>query len=112
MIGLYPPTSGSAYVHGKSIRGELSSIHTMMGVCTQYDILWETMTGREHLQFFGKLRNLQGKVLEEMSDAILKRFNLYEARNVVAGKYSGGMKRRLSVAIALLGRPKIICKMQ
>jgi len=93
---------------GKNLRTELKSIHTMMGVCTQYDILWENMTGREHLLFYGRLRNLKGLELEDEVSLMLKKFNLYEARNVLSCKYSGGMKRRLSVAIALLGSPKII----
>jgi len=108
LIGLYPPTDGNAFIFGENIVDNLSAIHTMMGVCTQYDILWEPLTGAEHLRFYGQLRNIRGHELEVQIELVLKKFNLYEARNVPAGKYSGGMKRRLSVAISLLGSPRII----
>jgi len=80
----------------------------MMGVCQQTDILWDTMTGEEHLLFFGRIRGLSGKVLQSKVNNMLKKVNLFEARHVVSKNYSGGMKRRLSVAIALLNSPPLI----
>ena len=136
LIGLYPPNSGTACtfplsslpsnsldVYNNSIIDNPELIHENMGVCTKYDILWENLTGFEHLQFYGRLRNLKGKELKKQAHALLKKLNLYESRyiekiffrvlrkiyrNVLSAKYSGGMKRRLSVAIALLGYPKAI----
>jgi ABC-type Na+ transport system ATPase subunit NatA len=78
-----------------------------MGLCPQHDLLWETLTSREHLTFYGRLKGLEGKPLEQAVDKALKDVNLYEVGDKQAGQYSGGMKRRLSVAISLIGDPKV-----
>ncbi|XP_062190893.1 ABC transporter A family member 7-like isoform X2 [Phragmites australis] len=108
MIGLIPPTSGTAYVHGMDITTDMDEIYTNMGVCPQHDLLWETLTGKEHLLFYGRLKNLKGTELLKAVDDSLKSVNLFHGGvgNKQVGKYSGGMKRRLSVAISLIGDPK------
>ncbi|KAM3405473.1 hypothetical protein ACQJBY_008138 [Aegilops geniculata] len=110
MIGLIPPTSGTAYVHGMDIRTDMNEIYTNMGVCPQHDLLWETLTGREHLLFYGRLKNLKGAELLKATDDSLKSVNLFRGGvgDKQVGKYSGGMKRRLSVAISLIGDPKVV----
>ncbi|KAF8399432.1 hypothetical protein HHK36_015297 [Tetracentron sinense] len=110
MIGLTKPTSGSAFVQGLDIQIDMNRIYTSMGVCPQHDLLWETLTGREHLQFYGRLKNLKGAALTQAVEESLKSVNLYHGGvgDKQAGKYSGGMKRRLSVAISLIGDPKVV----
>ncbi|GBG60704.1 hypothetical protein CBR_g12441 [Chara braunii] len=110
MVGFLEPTSGTALIEGMDIRGEMSAIHSVMGVCPQHDLLWETLTGREHLLFYGRLKNLKGEQLEREIEMWLRKMNLYNggvlAKPVRA--YSGGMKRRLSVAISLIGNPLVV----
>lgn len=110
MIGLTKPTSGGAYVQGMDIRTQMDGIYTSMGVCPQHDLLWETLTGREHLLFYGRLKNLKGSALTQAVEESLKSVNLFNGGvgDKKAGKYSGGMKRRLSVAISLIGDPKVV----
>lgn len=110
MIGLTKPTSGTAYVQGLNIRTHMDGIYTSMGVCPQHDLLWETLTGREHLLFYGRLKNLKGSALTQAVEESLKSVNLFYGgvADKQAGKYSGGMKRRLSVAISLIGDPKVV----
>ncbi|XP_058733330.1 ABC transporter A family member 7-like [Vicia villosa] len=110
MIGLTKPTSGAAYVQGLDIRAHMDEIYTSMGVCPQHDLLWESLTGREHLLFYGRLKNLKGSVLTQAVEESLKSLNLFHGgvADKQAGKYSGGMKRRLSVAISLIGDPKVV----
>ncbi|XP_068647444.1 ABC transporter A family member 7-like [Aristolochia californica] len=110
MIGLTPPTSGTAFVQGLDIQQDMDKIYTSMGVCPQHDLLWETLTGREHLFFYGRLKNLKGAALTHAVDESLKSVNLFhgDVGDKLAGKYSGGMKRRLSVAISLIGDPKVV----
>ncbi|GLU12342.1 hypothetical protein SLE2022_290270 [Rubroshorea leprosula] len=110
MIGLTKPTSGTAFVQGLDIRTHMDAIYTSMGVCPQHDLLWETLTGREHLLFYGRLKNLKGSVLTQAVEESLKGLNLFHGgvADKYAGKYSGGMKRRLSVAISLIGDPKVV----
>ena len=51
--------AGTATVEGLDIRSDMADIYAMMGVCPQHDLLWETLTGREHLLFYGRLKNLK-----------------------------------------------------
>ncbi|KAL4633742.1 hypothetical protein ACB092_04G144200 [Castanea dentata] len=110
MIGLTKPTSGTAFVQGLDILTHMNQIYTSMGVCPQDDLLWETLTGREHLLFYGRLKNLRGSALTQAVEESLKSLNLFHGgvSDKQAGKYSGGMKRRLSVAISLIGDPKVV----
>lgn len=73
-------------------------------------LLWDTLTGREHLLFYGRLKNLKGATLHRAVEDSLKSLNLFNGgvADKQAGRYSGGMKRRLSVAISLIGNPKVV----
>ncbi|KAJ4907158.1 ABC transporter A family member 7 [Raphanus sativus] len=110
MTGLVKPTSGSAFVKRLDICTDMDRVYTSMGVCPQHDLLWETLTGREHLLFYGRLKNLRGSELKQAVEESLKSVNLFHGgvADKPAGKYSGGMKRRLSVAISLIGNPKVV----
>ncbi|KAK7388960.1 hypothetical protein VNO78_23791 [Psophocarpus tetragonolobus] len=110
MIGRTKPTSGRAFVQGLDIRTCMDGIYTTMGVCPQHDLLWESLTGREHLLFYGRLKNLKGSVLTQAVEESLKSLNLFHGgvADKQVGKYSGGMKRRLSVAISLIGDPRVV----
>lgn len=59
---LYPLT-GTAFIGGRDITRDMSYIYSIMGVCPQHDLLWDTLTGREHLLFYGRLKGLTGEVL-------------------------------------------------
>ncbi|KAL2935160.1 ABC transporter A family member 12 [Bienertia sinuspersici] len=110
MIGLTKPTYGTAFINGLDIRIDMAKIYSMIGVCPQHDLLWETLTGREHLLFYGRLKNLRGAALKEAVEESLKNVNLFYGgvADKQVAKYSGGMKRRLSVAISLIGDPKVV----
>ncbi|OAP05022.1 ATH5 [Arabidopsis thaliana] len=110
MTGLVKPSSGSAFVQGLDICKDMDKVYTSMGVCPQHDLLWETLTGKEHLLFYGRLKNLKGHDLNQAVEESLKSVNLFHGgvADIPAGKYSGGMKRRLSVAISLIGSPKVV----
>jgi ABC-type multidrug transport system ATPase subunit len=132
----------------------MAAIYTLMGVCPQHDLLWETLTGREHLLFYGRLKGLRGegggviwsafgregdererrntlqptsqptnqppptnrnhptpgKELTDMVESGLRAVNLWNSgvADKQARAYSGGMKRRLSVAISFVGNPLVV----
>ncbi|KAJ4964535.1 hypothetical protein NE237_016384 [Protea cynaroides] len=110
MIGLTNPTAGTAFVNGFDIRNEMDKVYCSMGVCPQHDLLWEMLTAREHLLFYGRLKNLTGKELTNAVEESLRSVNLFDGgiADKQAGKFSGGMKRRLSVAISVLGNPQVV----
>lgn len=107
MTGLMPVSKGDVKIFGKSIRTQMAEIQQIMGVCPQHDVLWGNLTGREHLELFARIKGIPeekvaGEVQERLQDVLL-----VDAADVLAGSYSGGMRRRLSIAIALIGDPKI-----
>lgn len=110
LTGFLEPTTGTAVVEGYDIRTNIQAIYKLMGVCPQHDLLWEQLSAREHLRFYGRLKGLTGKELEAAIDTALKSVNLYNAGvgDKLCGRYSGGMKRRLSVAISFIGQPKVV----
>ncbi|CAO2037648.1 unnamed protein product [Urochloa humidicola] len=110
LTGFTKPTSGTAYIDGLNIRTDMNEIYTRIGVCPQFDLLWETLTGREHLMFYGRLKRLNGAALVEAAEQSLKVLRIFEGgvADTLVSQYSGGMKRRLSVAISLIGDPKVV----
>ncbi|KAK8940164.1 ABC transporter A family member 7 [Platanthera guangdongensis] len=110
MTGLTKPTSGTILVQGLDICKDMDKVHTQMGICPQHDLTWDTLTGREHLLFYGRLKNLKGDLLMQAVEESLQAVNLLEngVADKLAGQYSGGMKRRLSVAISIIGNPKVV----
>lgn len=108
LTGLYQPNSGNAWIAGFSIKTELDQVQLQMGVCPQFDILWPDLTVEEHLYFYARLKGISPKnetvmVSQAMAEVYLTKFAKYKTRQL-----SGGMKRRLSVAISLVGDPKIV----
>eukprot|EP00249_Psilotum_nudum_P021774 c28239_g1_i1 orf=514-3321(-) len=110
LTGIVPITSGDALVYGKSIRSPngMSQIRKYMGVCPQFDLLWDVLTGYEHLQLFANIKGLQPSLIKSSAVDLLSDVKLTEAANMRAEDYSGGMKRRLSLAVALIGDPKLV----
>ena len=108
LTGLLPVTAGDATVFGYSVTNQMTTIQKFMGVCPQHDVLWDQLSGRQHLTLFAQIRGIPANEIKAEVDARLKDVLLVEAADQPAGEYSGGMKRRLSIAIALLGNPKVV----
>ncbi|KAL6541368.1 ATP-binding cassette sub- A member 2 [Orobanche hederae] len=110
LTGITPVTGGDALVYGYSIRNStgMSNIRRMIGVCPQFDILWDALSGQEHLYLFASIKGLAPALIESVSHKLLAEVRLTDDAKVRSCSYSGGMKRRLSVAIALIGEPKLL----
>jgi ABC-type multidrug transport system ATPase subunit len=91
MIGFLEPTSGQAFIDGKDLSTNMNSIYQVMGVCPQHDILWETLTAREHLNFYARLKGLNGGRMRGAVDAVLESVRLLDVADKRAGKFSGGL---------------------
>eukprot|EP01133_Synstelium_polycarpum_P015461 gene15461-18344_t len=108
LTGLISPSSGDAMIYGRSIVSEMAEVRKMTSVCPQHDILWNELTAREHLQLFAELKGIPIEQRQESIDNALESVKLTKVANNQITTYSGGMKRRLSVAISTIGDPKII----
>ena len=100
-------TGGDAEIFGKSIHGNMTELHSLMGVCPQHDCLWDQLTGQEHLELYATIKGVSVAIAEEVQSR-LAMVKLTSASHRLTGGYSGGMRRRLSLAIAMLGDPKLI----
>ncbi|KAM6972808.1 phospholipid-transporting ATPase ABCA1-like [Aplochiton taeniatus] len=108
LTGLFPPTSGTAYILGKDIRTELSSIRQNLGVCPQHNVLFSMLTVEEHIWFYARLKGLsEDKVKTEM-EQIVNDIGLPHKRQSRSNTLSGGMQRKLSVALAFVGGSKVV----
>jgi ABC-2 type transport system ATP-binding protein len=106
--GLLHPTKGDAEILGHSISKTSLQAKVNIGVVPQEIALYEDLTARENLNFWGRMYGLSGAELTRRVDAILEMTELTERQKDKVEKYSGGMKRRLNIGIALLHKPKIV----
>ena len=105
---LLPPTSGSARVAGHDVVGEGAQVRAAIGAALQEAALDPFLTGREHMKLQTALHGMRGQEARERTDQLLERVGLTQAADRRVGGYSGGMKRRLDLALALVHRPRIL----
>uniref|UniRef100_A0A668A8Y6 P-type phospholipid transporter n=1 Tax=Myripristis murdjan TaxID=586833 RepID=A0A668A8Y6_9TELE len=108
LTGLFPPTSGTAYIHGRDIRTEMDIIRTSMGMCPQYNILFKHLTVEEHILFYALLKGQTKEEARKEVEEMLEDLGLPHKRDEEAQNLSGGMQRKLSVAMAFVGGSKIV----
>ncbi|XP_056678235.1 phospholipid-transporting ATPase ABCA7 isoform X2 [Monodelphis domestica] len=101
-------SEGDAILKGSSILTDLQTAQIHMGYCPQFDATTELLTGREHLEFFSRLRGIPEKDIAQSVELGLTKMGLLNYADQISGSYSGGNKRKLSTAIALVGGPSII----
>ncbi|XP_055936421.1 retinal-specific phospholipid-transporting ATPase ABCA4-like [Argiope bruennichi] len=102
------PTEGNALMQNCSLNANLKKFQSYLGYCPQFDALIDRLTGREMLMLFGRLRGLIGSDLYEKVEKLIKMTDLTKHADKQTQFYSGGNKRKLSVAIALIGSPPLI----
>lgn len=105
---LLQPTAGDATVCGQSIVASPMAVKQSIGVVPQEIALYDALTARENLTFWGRMYNLAGTALQTRVDEVLSLIGLSERANHRVSTFSGGMKRRVNIGVGLLHRPKII----
>jgi ABC-2 type transport system ATP-binding protein len=105
---LLRPDEGDAQVMGHSIRSEQMGVKSVLGVVPQEIALYEDLSARENLTFWGKMYGLRGGKLRARVDEVLDVIGLQDRAKERVAKYSGGMKRRVNIGVALLHKPKVI----
>ncbi|MDG6998858.1 MAG: ATP-binding cassette domain-containing protein [Nitrososphaerota archaeon] len=108
MSGLTDPSSGSLKVGGYDVQREKEKFRQILGICPQETALYPYLSAKENVELFGDLYSVPRDLLKRNVDYVLEKVGLAEDANRKAGKYSGGMKRRVCIAMALVQDPRII----
>ena len=105
---LTQPTSGEAYVGGHSIIKESNKVKELIGVSPQETAVAPNLSVKENLEFICGIHGFSKEKTNEKINELTNKFNFYEILHRKAGKLSGGWQRRVSIAMALIGEPKIL----
>ena len=105
---LLAPTLGDAWIDGHSVRTEANQVKSVIGVVPQEIALYPDLTARENLAFWGRMYGMGGGRLKQRIAAVLDTVGLSERAGEKVETYSGGMKRRINIAVGLLHQPKVL----
>jgi ABC-2 type transport system ATP-binding protein len=105
---LFTPTSGDAIICGHSVRQNPMAVRNTIGVVPQELALYEDLTARENLNFWGQMYGLSGKELNTRIDEVLEQIGLTDKAKLRIKTYSGGMKRRVNIGVGLLHKPRVL----
>ena len=105
---LIEPTSGTAEIAGHAIPGDSLNVRRAIGVVPQEIALYDALTARQNLEFWGKLYDMGGKPLAARIDEVLEQVGLSDRAKDKIKTYSGGMKRRINIAAGLLHKPQLL----
>ena len=102
------PTLGEITIQGHNVQSEFSHARKLIGYCPQYDAVFPNLTVEETLKYYALIKGIRTEKIYEVVEKAIRKLNLKDHRNKLAGNLSGGNKRKLSVAMALIGNPPII----
>jgi len=105
---ILPPTSGEASILGYDIQKDANKIKEIIGICPQEIVLYERLTARENINLIAKMHRLKKVDYKEKTDDLLGRMNLLDRADSLVKTYSGGMKRRVNVLMAVIHDPEIV----
>lgn len=110
LSGSHEPTGGIALVAGYDISSERTAVFERLGNCPQFDVIWRGSSVQRHIELFARLKGLPNAQVKAVSQAIAEAVGLGapEVYTRAAGQLSGGMRRRLSIAISLVGAPDVV----
>uniref|UniRef100_A0A182MJU0 ABC transporter domain-containing protein n=1 Tax=Anopheles culicifacies TaxID=139723 RepID=A0A182MJU0_9DIPT len=101
-------TAGDAWVNGINLRTDMNRVHKHIGYCPQFDALLEDLTGRETLHIFALMRGVRRREINGVSLTLAEELNFTKHLDKRTKAYSGGNKRKLSTALALIGNPSVV----
>ncbi|CAG9334839.1 unnamed protein product [Blepharisma stoltei] len=108
LTGEIAPTTGEAYICGHNLNTEMDHARELIGYCPQFDAISELLTTREHLRLYSDIKGIPKDRIEALVEEMIDQMDLRPYADILAGTYSGGNKRKLSVAIALIGNPRVV----
>ena len=110
LSGLYEATSGEAYYDGVNVLDDtqMDIFRTKLGICPQHDVLFDDLTIREHLSMFCYFKGVPSEKIEDEINKTLKDFRIEDIQDIIAKNLSAGQRRKLSIAIAIIGGSEVI----
>lgn len=105
---LFRPTGGDALIDGHSVVREPMAVRSLLGIVPQDLAIYDELTGRENLSFWGQMYGLEGKTLSGRIQEVLELIELSDKADQRVKTYSGGMKRRINIGVGLLHRPRLL----
>ncbi|XP_028824838.1 cholesterol transporter ABCA5 isoform X2 [Denticeps clupeoides] len=110
LCGICPPSEGTVTMYGSPVceLAEGAELKQLVGICPQFNIIFDVLTVEEHLKIFAAIKGIPGSDINSEVSRVLKDLDLEKIMDAQAKNLSGGQKRKLSVAIAVLGDPKIL----
>jgi len=99
LTGLIAPSEGEAFIFGKSVRTDMQGLRQDIGITPQDDLLWQELSPTQHLELFARFKSVRGTRLSEHVTSLLQLVKLDNVRDSQVDTFSGGMKRRLSIAL-------------
>jgi len=101
-------SSGNAYGFNRNLKSSRTDFLSNIGYCPQFDAIIGALSGKEMLELFAYLRGVPSSEVNKEVEKWLHKLGLEKSANVPCGQYSGGMKRRLNVGIAMIGDPPVV----
>ena len=95
LTGLLPPTSGTAHVNGFDVTTDIDLVRRSLGICPQYNVLFDRLTVSEHLKFFSLLNGVPYSKMKTDVETMITDLGIADKRDVKSSSLSGGMKRKL-----------------
>lgn len=108
LTGVLTPTAGEASFRGLSLREHMDEIRESLGICFQHDVLYPELTVEDHIEFYARIKGYTGDALKAEVVSKIAEVGLSDKAKVLSSALSGGMKRKLSVAISLLGKSSLV----
>jgi len=108
LTGDVPASSGDAFIYGNSVTNDLKKCQRNVGYCPQFDAIIEELTGRETIRLFARLRGVPEKMIDRLVSKLAADLLFTQHIDKRVGAYSGGNKRKLSTALALIGNPPLV----
>ena len=108
LSGEFRPSAGSAHLAGLNLITDVQKCRRKIAFCPQFDALFELLTAREHLQLYARIKGICEADIKRVVESKIAEMGLTEYADRSASTYSGGNKRKLSVAIAMIGEPSIV----
>ena len=106
--GKHVPTSGDCLIDNTSCVNDIDNARKKFGICPQHDILWDEVTPREHLHSFALIRGVERAKIPNLCSALLDRLDVIKKADAPSKTLSGGQKRKLSIAMAVIGNPRCV----